>query len=116
MPGKAAIPWRLSTWSCSTAESSCPENLDRLLLASWAMILAFRVSEQGAQCVPIPACALAHSACRHGFSVRCYRVPRLLSELTFAHGDGSYPKLLSGLSRMRLLVLDDWGTVPLGSS
>ena len=62
------------------------------------------------------ACALAHSACRHGFSARYYRVPRLLSELTIAHGDGSYPKLLSRLSRTRLLILDDWGTAPLGPS
>jgi len=54
------------------------------------------------------ACALAHSACRQGFSARYYRVPRLLSELTVAHGDRSYPKLLSRLSRTRLLVLDDW--------
>ena len=52
------------------------------------------------------ACALAHSACRHGFSARYYRVPRLLSELTVAHGDGSYPQLLSRLSRTRLLILD----------
>ena len=62
------------------------------------------------------ACALAHSACRHGFSARYYRVPRLLSELTVAHGDGSYPQLLSRLSRTRLLILDDWGTAPLGPS
>jgi len=40
------------------------------------------------------ACALAHSACRHGFSARYYRVPRLLSELAIARGDGSYPKML----------------------
>jgi DNA replication protein DnaC len=62
------------------------------------------------------ACAPAHSACRHGFSARYYRVPRLLSELAIAHGDGSYPKLLSRLSRTRLLILDDWGTAPLGPS
>ena len=43
-------------------------------------------------------------------------MPRLLSELTVAHGDGSYPKLLSRLSRILLPVLDDWGTVPLGPS
>ena len=62
------------------------------------------------------ACALAHSACRHGFSARYYRVPRLLSELTIALADGSYPDLLSRLSRIRLLVLDDWVTAPLGPS
>ena len=62
------------------------------------------------------ACALAHSACRHGFSARYYRVPRQLPELTVAHGDGSYPKLLSRLSKTRLLILDDQGTARLGPS
>jgi DNA replication protein DnaC len=60
------------------------------------------------------ACALAHSACRHGFSARYYRVPRLLSELAIARGDGSYPKMLVKPSKIRLLILDDWGTAPLG--
>ena len=43
------------------------------------------------------ACALANAACRQGFSARYYRLPRLLSELTTARGDGSYPRLLSSL-------------------
>ena len=62
------------------------------------------------------ACALAHSPCCHGFSARYYRVPRLLSDLAIARGDGSYLEMLSRLSRIRLLVLDDWGTAPLGPS
>ena len=48
--------------------------------------------------------------------MRYYRAPRLLSELTIARGDGSCPKVLSRLSAIRVLVLDDWGTAPLGSS
>ena len=62
------------------------------------------------------ACALAHSACRHRFGAPYYRVPRLLSDLAIARGDGSYLKMLSRLSRIRLLVLDDWVTAPLGPS
>ncbi len=58
------------------------------------------------------ACALANCACRQGFSARYYRVPRLISELTVARGDGSYPRLLSRLSRTHVLVLDDWGLAP----
>ena len=38
-----------------------------------------------------------------------------LSEFA-ACGDGSYPQLLSRLSRILLPVLDDWGTAPLGPS
>jgi DNA replication protein DnaC len=59
------------------------------------------------------ACALAHSACRHGFSARYYRMQRLLSELAIARGDGSYPKMLMRLSKLRLLILDDWRTAQL---
>ncbi|HBK61269.1 MAG TPA: hypothetical protein DDZ84_10840 [Firmicutes bacterium] len=40
----------------------------------------------------------------------------LLSDLAIARGDGSCTRLLNKLSRVRLLVLDDWGTVPLGPS
>lgn len=60
------------------------------------------------------ACALANAGCRQGYSARYYRVPRLLSELAIARGDGSFPKLLGRLARIHLLVLDDWGITPLG--
>jgi DNA replication protein DnaC len=55
------------------------------------------------------ACALAHKACREGYSAQYLRLPRLLEELPLAKGDGSYPKLLTGLAKMDLLILDDWG-------
>jgi DNA replication protein DnaC len=55
------------------------------------------------------ACALAHKACREGYSAQYLRLPRLLEELPLAKGDGSYPKLLAGLAKMDLLILDDWG-------
>ena len=56
------------------------------------------------------ACALGQQACREGYSVRYLRLPRLLSELALAHGDGRYPRVLASFARMDLLVLDDWGT------
>ena len=59
------------------------------------------------------ACALANAAARQGFSSRYYRIPRLLHEITVAQADGSYPRLLSHLARIHLLVLDDWGLAPL---
>lgn len=59
------------------------------------------------------SCALANAACRQGFSTRYYRVPRLLSELAIAKGDGSFSKLLGQLARTQLLVLDDWGLAPM---
>jgi DNA replication protein DnaC len=59
------------------------------------------------------ACALAHAACRHDCAVLYQRTSRLLHQLTLAHADGSYPKLLASLARLRLLVLDDWLRDPL---
>jgi DNA replication protein DnaC len=62
------------------------------------------------------ACALAHSACRHNFTVRCQRTSRLLHQITLTHADGSYPKLLAAFARTQLLVLDDWLRDPLTRS
>jgi DNA replication protein DnaC len=59
------------------------------------------------------ACALAQAACRHGLSARYFRVGRLLEELALARADGSWPRLLDRLQKTRLLVLDDFGLVPL---
>jgi DNA replication protein DnaC len=59
------------------------------------------------------ACALAHKACREGYTVLYHRLSRLLAELALARGDGRYPKLLDRLGKARLLVLDDWGLEPL---
>lgn len=58
------------------------------------------------------ACALAHQACREGYSVRYYRMRDLFHELRQAHADGTYPKLARKLSRTSLLVLDDLGLEP----
>lgn len=60
------------------------------------------------------ACALANKACREGFTALYTRIPRLLHEVSIARGDGSYLKLLAKISRIDVLVLDDWGLAPLG--
>jgi DNA replication protein DnaC len=56
------------------------------------------------------ACALGQKACREGYSVRSFRVPRLFRELAIAKADGRYLKLLATLAKADLLILDDWGT------
>jgi DNA replication protein DnaC len=58
------------------------------------------------------ACALAHHACRSGFRALYRRLPRLFEELTLAHADGSYIRLLARLARIDVLVIDDWGLAP----
>lgn len=59
------------------------------------------------------SCALAHKACREGYSAQYIRLPRLLPELHIAKGDGRYGRLLASFAKTDLLVLDDWGLVPL---
>ena len=59
------------------------------------------------------ACALGHKACRDNRSVAYHRVPRLLEALALARGDGRYARLLKAISRVQLLILDDWGLAPL---
>jgi len=58
------------------------------------------------------ACALAQQACRLGHRVLYRRAPRLFDELALARADGSYPRLLARFARTDVLVLDDWGLVP----
>ena len=53
--------------------------------------------------------AFGRAACMKGMTVRCYRVPRLLTSLGIAKGDGSYDKLMTDMVKPDLLVLDDFG-------
>jgi len=55
------------------------------------------------------ACALAHKACREGYSALYFRLPRLLQDLALSKGDGRYTGLLKTIARTDLLVFDDWG-------
>lgn len=54
-------------------------------------------------------CALGHKACRDGRSVLYHRVPRLFEALALARGDGRHARMLKGIARIDLLILDDWG-------
>ena len=59
------------------------------------------------------ACALAQQACRKGYRAIYRRTSRLFDELRLAHADGTYPRLLTRLARVDVLVIDDWGLSPL---
>ena len=61
------------------------------------------------------ACALAHKACREGYTVQYLRLTRLLRDLMIAKGDGRYPKLLANLAKVDVLLLDDWGLMKLNA-
>jgi len=55
------------------------------------------------------ACALGMQAARHGLSVRYFRSSRLLADLSIAHADGRYARLIRQLAKIELLIMDDWG-------
>ena len=57
--------------------------------------------------------ALAKQAIFEGYSARYYRVTRLLEDIKIARLDGSYTKTIQRLSRINLLILDDFGVTPL---
>ncbi len=59
------------------------------------------------------ACALGHNACMLGYSVRYFRLSRLLLELTQAKADGTYYKKLKLLAKIQMMIIDDWGLEPL---
>lgn len=53
------------------------------------------------------SCALGHKACRDGRSIFYHRVPRLFEALALARGDGRHARMLKGIARIDLLILDD---------
>jgi DNA replication protein DnaC len=61
------------------------------------------------------ACALGQHACMKGYSVRYYRLPRLILALTQAQADDSYSRLLKAIAGVDLLIIDDGGLEPLNA-
>jgi DNA replication protein DnaC len=96
-----------------------PRGLDKALFASFAT--AHWINEHLNILITGPtgvgkswlACALAHQACREGYSALYQRLPRLLNDTAIARGDGRYPKHLAGLAKLDLLIIDDWGMTQL---
>ena len=60
------------------------------------------------------ASALAQKACRDGYSALYTRAAALFRDLGIARADGSLRLVLAKLSRIDLLVIDDWAMVALG--
>jgi len=61
------------------------------------------------------ACALAHSAIRHGHTALYLRAPRMLDELAIARADGRLSRLMAAWARVSVLVIDDLLLRPLTS-
>jgi DNA replication protein DnaC len=59
------------------------------------------------------ASALAHAACRADYSVRSFRLPRLIEELARHHAQANRSAFLKQLAKVDLLYIDDFGLAPL---
>src|SRR5574342_928017 len=62
------------------------------------------------------ASALAHKACRDGYSAFYTRAAALFRDLGLARADGSLRSLLARLGRIDVLVMDDWAIAPLSEN
>ena len=91
-----------------------PRGLDRSLLRSLAAgrwlaennnVLVLGKTGTGKSFI---ACALGNQAARDGHSVRYQRLSRLLDELAMGRAEGRYANVLARLSKVKLLILDDW--------
>jgi len=59
------------------------------------------------------ASALAEKACRLEFRALHIKVNELIRQILLAHAEGDYPKLITKLSKIHLLVIDEWLRNPL---
>ncbi len=57
--------------------------------------------------------ALGLNACRNGFTVQYLRLPTLLAQFVQARAQGTYDRLLKRLTKLSLLIIDDFGLAAL---
>jgi len=62
------------------------------------------------------AAAFAHAACRADFSVRCFRLPRLVEELARYAAMQKRSALYRQFAKADLIVIDDFGLTPLADA
>jgi len=58
-------------------------------------------------------CAVGHAACRADYSVRFFRIPRLIDELARYAALQNKSTLLRQIAKADLLIIDDFGLAPL---
>lgn len=62
------------------------------------------------------ASAIAHAACRADYTVRCFRLPRLVDDLAKAHALSNRSGFFRSLAKIDLIVLDDFGLTPMADT
>ena len=109
-----------STAAVEDIDYQAPRGLDRSLLRSLAAESEWVKQHQNILLVGATgvgkswlATALAHKACRDGYTAYYVRATQLFRELSLAHADGSFGRLLRRLSLTDVLIIDDWAMTPL---
>jgi len=59
------------------------------------------------------ACAIGQQAYQQGLKVLYLNLNRFIEKVALARIDGSFNKILNGLEKMHLIILDDFGLAPL---
>lgn len=59
------------------------------------------------------ACALGNKACRQGYKVAYYTMQKLMDAIRIARIEGKDQKLMERLSKLDILIIDDFGMKPI---
>jgi DNA replication protein DnaC len=111
---------KLSQNACvENLDTRTPRGIDRATLAK-ALTLSW-INERLNLLVTGPtgvgksyfACALAHAACRADFSVRYFRIPRLVEDLARAGAESRKSAYFRSLAKVDVILLDDFALTPL---
>jgi DNA replication protein DnaC len=62
------------------------------------------------------ACAIGRQACTMGIKILYMGMNRLVEKISLAKIDGSYIKLLNQMEKIPLIIIDDFGLVPMDSN
>lgn len=100
-------------------DTRTPRGLDATMLAQLMTMSFIREHLNVLICGPCGvgksylASALAHSACRQDYAVRCFRLPRLTEELARHSAQQKRSAFLRQLAKADLLLIDDFALTPL---
>jgi DNA replication protein DnaC len=99
---------------CDTARGLDKALVRQLMTCQWAKqkqnVIITGATGTGKSFV---ASALAEAACRQGMRALFVRVPRIVEELAVARASGAYASTLAKISRLEVVVLDDFLLTPM---
>lgn len=99
---------------CDTARGLDKALVRQLMTCQWAKqkqnVIITGATGTGKSFV---ASALAEAACRQGLRALFVRVPRIVEELAVARASGAYAATLAKISRLDVVVLDDFLLTPM---